>query len=86
MGNLGVTGAFVETSMDYFTRRTYPPTTLHPNVASAVEMKELGRQVRKQIIHGTVRARFEFHSHQARGGVGVRILPAWGFSLQGEAG
>lgn len=58
--------------------------SLHPNVASAMEMKEHGRQAWEQIIHGTVGARSEFHSHQAEavgGGCGAR-----GVSLRGQWG
>lgn len=58
-------GAFVEMSMDYFTRRN-PLFT--PRCGFCYEDERAGRQVEKQIIHGTVRARFEFHSHQAAPG------------------
>lgn len=73
-------GAFVEMSMDYFTRRN-PLFT--PRCGFCYEDERAGGQVGKQIIHGTVRVQFEFHSHQAELG---RETWSPGFSLQGEAG
>lgn len=72
-------GAFVEMSMDYFRRRN-PLFT--PQRGFGYEDERARRQVGKQIIYGTVRAQFEFHSHQAELGRGT-----WspGVSLQREA-